>query len=211
MPRIASSIRGGRGSRPATEAHVWAVQVARSQAQAGSTVSQVTPSASSVSGRTPRAAEGESTTRADRRRAAAVASTISRFSRGRRCETSAISGTRRRLSGKPMRSGSSRRPWIALAWSSGYSARKGPASSPAPLATAARRARYYQYPVVCSAAPLGSATEAPRRYATSSRSSISALLVGKVWIVEPRYGCVIGAAQQHTTQLVARGVDPPGE
>ena len=62
---------------------------------------------------------------------------------------------------------------------------------------------------MCSAAPFGSATAAPRRCATSSRSSISALLVGKVWIVEPGYRFLIGAAQEHTTQLLARGFDPP--
>ena len=40
---------------------------------------------------------------------------------------------------------------------------------------------------------------------------MSALLVGKVGIVESRYGCVIRAAQQHTTKLLARGFDPPRE
>ncbi len=128
-----------RGRRFASQASRPAVR--RRSAQPRSRVSQPMFSWVSVAGRMPLDAGGESSTRADSSRAAAVASMFIRFNRAWRRATSAISGTSRRLSRRPTFSGSWSSPSTARACSSAGKARKGPESCPTLPATAARHAR----------------------------------------------------------------------
>ncbi len=104
-----------------------AVDLSRTRAacQAVATSLHGSPSVSSTPGRSPSAARSESHTSARRSRAAAVASRLSRFRCGWRRATSAMTGTARRGSGRPMSSRSSSKLRIARSCSARGSCSNG--------------------------------------------------------------------------------------